>query len=302
MLLPCSLERPAEPPAKHNRRLPAIAGAIALVVAAGASAGPGAATNHKHVVNLAGMQRMLSQKMSKEALLIALEIDKEQNLWNLDDSRATFDRTLTGLRDGDVLLGLPATTRPEILDDLHKVEELWPPLHAAIKNSVTSKQVSALDVDTIAELNVPLLKAMDDTVKEYERAARGSELISVLAVAINLAGRQRMLTQKMSKEFFLIAYGQNEESNRRTLGESMDLFERTLEGLIYGNDDLLAAPTPNIKAQLKRVEHRWLDFRALLEPTLEGRKPDPDTIAKVAQQNMPLLEEMNKAVFMYESL
>jgi hypothetical protein len=260
--------------------------------------------DYNHIVNLAGMQRMLTQKMSKESLLVALGIDREDNLQQLAESRTLFDRMLKGLRHGDALLGLPETTEPEVLDRLSKVEELWPLLQSAIRTSLARGKVSAQEVETIAELNLPLLSAMEETVSAYGRVAKKGALVSVLTVAINLSGRQRMLTQKMCKEVFLIAYGFDERANRRSLADSIALFDQTLQGLIYGNNDLglLPAPTAEIKRQLRKVQGLWDAFRPLLEPVAKGGIPGTDTVAQVARQNLPLLEEMNKAVVMYEHL
>ncbi len=49
---------------------------------------------------------------------------------------------------------------------------------------------------------------------------------------INLAGKQRMLTQKMSKEVFLLSAGSN---TRGALLKTMALFEKTLTGLVHGD-------------------------------------------------------------------
>jgi hypothetical protein len=145
---------------------------------------------------------------------------------------------------------------------------------------------------------------MEETVSAYGRVARKGALVSVLTVALNLSGRQRMLTQKMSKEVFLIAYGFDERANRRNLADSIALFDQTLQGLIYGNNDLglLPAPTAEIKRQLRKVQGLWDAFRPLLELVAKGGIPGTDTVAQVARQNLPLLEEMNKAVVMYEHL
>ena len=245
----------AGPAGRCKNRPAAIAVAVVLGMAFGTAPAVAETKDYNHIVNLAGMQRMLTQKMSKESLLVALGIDRENNLQKLAESRTLFDRMLKGLRHGDALLGLPETTEPEVLDRLSKVEELWPLLHSAIRTSLTRGKVSAHQVETIAELNLPLLSAMEETVSAYARAAQKGALVSVLTVAINLSGRQRMLTQKMSKEVFLIAYGLDERASRRNLADSIALFDQTLHGLIYGNNDLglLPAPTAEIKGQMREV-------------------------------------------------
>jgi len=84
-----------------------------------------ASGDHGTVINLSGKQRMLTQKMSKEVLLVALDVNKDENLTNLRATRDLFDKTLVGLRDGDEELGLPHTKKPKILKALKKVEDLW---------------------------------------------------------------------------------------------------------------------------------------------------------------------------------
>jgi len=292
-------ERPA---GKHTGRLIIMACVIALGVVAGAGPGLAQTKSLNHVINLAGMQRMLTQKISKESLLVALGIDRDENLLNLEKTRTLFDRTLKGLRNGDALLGLPPTTEPEVLDQLRKVEELWPLLDTVVRNSVAGQNVTAEGIDTIVELNLPLLQATDDTVKAYNSASGG--LVSMLTVALNLSGQQRMLTQKMLKEYLLIAYGYEERNNRRNLRGTIKLFDRTLQGLIKGDNDqgILRAPTPEIRARLRVVERLWDEIRPQLEPFGRAGKPDPGAIAKVAQASSLLLEEMNDAVTLYEHL
>ena len=116
---------------------------------------------------------------------------------------------------------------------------------------------------------------------------------------INLAGKQRMLTQKMSKEFFLIAKGHDVDANKASLEKTMNLFDTTLIGLIDGDDalGLSPAPTDEILAQLEKVQSMWTPFKASLEAG-----PSDASIKAVADTNVPLLKEMNKAVGMFAAL
>ena len=51
-----------------------------------------------------------------------------------------------------------------------------------------------------------------------------------MGVVINLSGRQRMLTQKMSKEMLLIYHEIDVKKNRTNLGKSALMFAKTLRG------------------------------------------------------------------------
>jgi len=72
-------------------------------------------------INLAGAQRMLSQKMTKEALMLLHKGDPAA----LRASISRFERVLRGLESGDAELHLPATTDPEILEGLAGARRQW---------------------------------------------------------------------------------------------------------------------------------------------------------------------------------
>lgn len=283
------------------------AGILAMtVLSLGWTAQPSLAATKQfeRVLNMVDMQRMLTQKISKNVLLVALDVDRERNLRDLRSSRDLFDRMLVGLRDGDVELGLIPTTDQRVLDRLDRVDDLWVVYDAALKEGLNTGQVAQNQVDTIAELSTPLLKAVQDTVESYKEVAAGQNLFSLIGVALDLSGRQRMLSQKMAKEFFLVAYGRDVEQNRKNLRETQDLFDATLRGLINGNpsQQLMAAPTPEIKAQLEKVERIWQQVRPALDSVARGNQADQEMIATVTRMNVALLKTMNMAVLMYENL
>ena len=94
------------------------------------------------LINLSGKQRMLTQKMSKEVLLIALDINKTDNLANLKATSNLFDKTLKGLRNGDAELLLPPTSSKRILRQLGKVDSLWSDFYPNIQNIMSDNAVT----------------------------------------------------------------------------------------------------------------------------------------------------------------
>ncbi|CAN0380040.1 unnamed protein product, partial [Ectocarpus sp. 4 AP-2014] len=123
------------------------------------------------VINLAGKQRMLTQKMTKEALLIQLGVAKDENLLNLRETTSLFDRTLTGLIGGDADLELPGTTDAAIRDQLGKVAGLWSKLAPSLDGVIAGTALSGAQMATLASENVTLLKEMNKGVKMFESAA-----------------------------------------------------------------------------------------------------------------------------------
>jgi two-component system, NarL family, nitrate/nitrite sensor histidine kinase NarX len=88
------------------------------------------------------------------------------------------------------------------------------------------------------------------------------------ALIINLAGRQRMLTQKMT----WLALAQPEDPK---LSESIELFDQTLQALRFGGATLdsagktvtlPSAPDSALSAQLDEVAQTWKQFRGHLLP------------------------------------
>jgi len=242
-----------------------------------------------NVINLAGKQRMLTQKMSKEALFIAKGIDVEANTNNLKKTSALFDKTLKGLVAGDSSLNLPKTENKEIVVQLQKVTELWKPFKANIEKVANGKTDSAT-LKAIAQENLPLLKNMNMAVQMYAKAS-GSKLDPAMAKTINVAGRQRMLTQKMTKELLLIANGIDIDENKANIKKTADLFEKTLNELIAGTSDA------GIKSQLSTVQKIWAEY----SPIVKNADTSDAALAKAEKLNMSLLKESNKAVKMYEA-
>ncbi len=234
-----------------------------------------------NVINLAGKQRMLTQKMSKELLMIAKGINVEKNKKELQKTMALFDKTLKGLIEGDKSLNLPATQNKEILEQLKVVSNLW----ESFKKSIEAK-----DLQKVAQQNLPLLKNMNKAVGMFAKQS-GSKLSPEMADTINRAGKQRMLTQKMTKELLLIANGIDVEKNRENIKKTAELFEKTLNDLIAKCKD------DKIKAQLEVVSKIWAEYA----PIIKNVDTSESALKKADELNMTLLKNMNKAVKMYEA-
>jgi nitrate/nitrite-specific signal transduction histidine kinase len=82
--------------------------------------------------------------------------------------------------------------------------------------------------------------------------------ITDLNVAINKAGRQRMLSQRMAKVYFQIGQQVDVERSKKILDGSISTFDRQLVELKN------FAPTPEIKETYLKLEQSWLAYKDLL--------------------------------------
>ncbi len=255
-------------------------------------------------VNLAGKQRMLTQKMSKEVALIASGVDVSANVASLKASHDLFDKTLKGLRTGDEGLGLAGTSDGGITGCLDSVEGVWSKFGGSIAEITAAGSVSDEQLQVVATRNRPLLTVMNRCVKLFEKAVGDSGASAEIAMAINVVGRQRMLTQKMSKEFFLLSAGYKPDYQKGEIAKTIAQFDGALSGLINGDSvaGLPVAPSAEIKAQLEKVKGMWAPFKAVMEKAAAGEALTDADKKAVAAQNMPLLKAMNAAVVMYTKL
>ena len=258
------------------------------------------------VINLSGKQRMLTQKMSKEMFLIAKGVGVDKNKENLGKTAILFGKTLKGLIQGDEDLKLAGAENPKIVKQLEKVTGLWSEFKKNV-DSVLSGDTSKAVLEKIAKENIPLLKNMNRAVKMFEDDAKklgGKSLDPGLATTLNLSGKQRMLTQKMTKELLLVALGIDSDKSKRDLKKTTSLFERTLKGLLDGDKDLDLPGTKDssIRDQLGVVEKLWKEYKPVLGKTIasESNEVSLDDLKKAAKLNLPLLKNMNAAVKMYE--
>jgi hypothetical protein len=113
----------------------------------------------------------------------------------------------------------------------------------------------------------------------------------LLLTVINLAGKQRMLTQKMTKELLLVANGIDADANKASAKKTGELFESTLKDLTD------KCKKDDIKKQLGVVAKLWGDYKAVIEKV----DTSDESLKKAEELNMPLLKEMNNAVKMFEA-
>jgi len=243
------------------------------------------------IINISGKERMLTQKMSKEVLFIAMEIDKDENIKNLKETMALFEKGLNILMNGDNNLSISKTEDQEIIEQLTKVSALWTLFQIELKK-VIEKRANLKTFENIAKENLLLLKSMEDAVEMYTIKSNFYQKNQKLAEQINRAGRQRMLTQKMTKELLLVAKDINPKSNRKKTQKTGTQFEITLKDLMDNTSD------EKITKQLYRVAEEWAKYRT----TIKIVNTSKSSLERLEKLNMPLLKEMDIAVKMYEAL
>ena len=251
-------------------------------------------------INLAGKQRMLTQKMSKEALLIKLGVSKEENTKKLEKTSALFDKTLKGLQYGDKSLELASADDKKLQAQLEEVKKLWEPFYTVIKGIYTQKDASVKSYKFIDANNLLLLKTMNKAVFMYASLGNSGGNKLKMANDINLAGKQRMLTQKIGKDLLLLQANIEPQKALKSLTKSVKLFDKTLKGLYAGDKELKLVGTrlPKIRKQLDTVKASWEKTKPLIVNSIKDKKNQNLTKEAIASLDNTKVD-MNKAVGLY---
>jgi hypothetical protein len=108
--------------------------------------------------------------------------------------------------------------------------------------------------------------------------------ITDLNVAINKAGRQRMLSQRMAKAYFQIGQQVEVERSKKILDGSISTFDRQLVELKG------FAPTPEIKETYLKLEQSWLAYKDLLVGATPSQ-PNGRKVLELSEQVLALAHQ-----------
>ncbi|BFM16643.1 hypothetical protein R50073_28260 [Maricurvus nonylphenolicus] len=181
-------------------------------------------------INIAGRQRMLSQRIAQSYLLIGLQPDSKRGPTQLERSLVEFQRNL------DDLKAFPPAK--SLLEDISTVEDLWKPYKA-----LASAPVNKDNAVELIEQSNPILAAAHEYVGKLQNLSGTTK-----AEVINISGRQRMLSQRIAKNFLAQHWG---VSNKATEDLYNDLAEyENVLGYLMESD----INTPAINTQLNKVK------------------------------------------------
>ncbi|NNU17224.1 hypothetical protein HK107_12905 [Parvularcula sp. ZS-1/3] len=253
-------------------------------------------------INLAGRQRMLSQKMAKASCMIAIDTGAKEALEELRSAHAAFRQVLRGLKDGDPELGLLPERDERVLELLADVEALWLPFSGAVEEVLSQGSAELASLESLGQQSNALLKRMNDAVSLIETVhALGGNVEPVRGRTINVAGRQRMLSQKAAKELCFVKAGQGADVNRKALMQTAATFETSHASLQGGTDGMLQ-PKGIAAVGLGKVDAIYRGLAPIYTAAIDGSLPTDEEMAKVATQSNRLLREMNRVVYAYTVL
>lgn len=118
--------------------------------------------------------------------------------------------------------------------------------------------------------------------------------MSVDASVIDIAGRQRMLSQRMAKEALLVKQG---AMSADSLKKTIDLFETSHQLLLNGDASkkIKGETNKSVIKQLRLVATLWTEYKSTILDYVNSSSITP---RQIATESPIILKEMNKAVGM----
>jgi len=227
-------------------------------------------------LDVADMLRTLSQEIPAVACHLHNGMAPDTSRSLLSEAQMQFTANLDALEFGDPQRNIySAEERRKTLRDVHALREVWGPLTEQL-TALAENPADTAALRIIQTENTALFDLSNHLLSELEgEYANPAELTERDVIMLEIAGRQEMLTQKISKEACAVWSG---NGNSEDLAASIRRFEQGLNALLDGFPALgiPPAPTPEIKASLTEIRKGWNNSKAHLDNVLNNSLEDPD--------------------------
>ena len=230
-------------------------------------------TSPTHAVDIAGKQRMFTQRMLKDYAMVGMGNTFGKPAEDLKKILADFHDHMESLAS--------YTKSDEIKKSIEKVKMLWIPLKKTLSEAPSKEKVEKLQIDLDA-----LLKAADDTTKLFAKESGKAS-----GETVNKAGRQRMLSQRMASLYMLKVWEVEDPQFKTKLDDAMKLFKTSLAQL-----EQSSLNTDEIKKLLTKVKRSFMFFEMM------GRSKSKYVPTLISKKSNDILTNMNSATQKYVAL
>jgi len=252
----------------------------------------------------AGRLPMLTQRVAAASCALSSDIEVEASHEILASYAEEFETIILALEHGnpDLHILSPEMDRRVVRD----IRELWAEwletrdaVQAVLKDGHDIDSAHVVDDHNLALLEISE-KLVADISAEYSNPF---ELTQQDALAVRIAGRQRMLTQKMAKDACEIWTHYHEETAIPDLIASMDIFEKSMTALLDGVPamGIRPAPTPEIREDLVRILDRWAVIRKNQDTLVNGGELSVEDRTEIFHDLNLELEELHVLVGHYRA-
>ncbi|HIP55122.1 MAG TPA: methyl-accepting chemotaxis protein [Sulfurimonas autotrophica] len=238
------------------------------------------------IINIAGKQRMLTQKMSKEIFYIKYK--QSTDFRELNSAIDLFDNNLHDLIKGNSAKGIYLPQNTKIKTKLEEVNSLWISFKSEVVKIRKAVAFIKNDLETLTARITSLLSESDKVVKVMVKNSMSSEFI-------DLSGRQRMLSQRMGLFVERYLRTDNEEDYLQFV-KAKNLYDETIN-MFMNHKEVKAIP--EVLTRVEKTYKYWKAHEKYVLGILKVENSMNDSISYVHEKNIKLLNTMDEAVWLY---
>lgn len=230
-------------------------------------------------INKAGRQRMLSQRVAKSYMALGQKVHGDLAEKILAASMALFDRQLVELK--------AFSPTPEIKTTYGLMESSWSDYKTVLVGSTPGKT----GAEQVLTLQGKVLQLANHGTVQLEGVSG-----KPVGRLVNIAGRQRMLSQRMAAFYLSASWGVQATTSAAEMSKAKDEF-------LKAHDVLKNAPeaTAAIKAELVLAETQFTFFETALRALRPG-SGDVQAQGHVFTTSERILQVMDGVTGMYSKL
>ena len=225
-------------------------------------------------INKAGRQRMLTQRIVATYSQVGLEITAQKSKRQLRNAVNLFEEQLAELKK--------YRKSGKINEQLQRVTELWQPLQEIARQPIEKSKVEQLRIlaeDALAASHRVVIMLQD------ESGTKQGQLV-------NISGRQRMLSQRLSNLYMLQSWGFSSSQYTDDYSRAMNEFKGALTEL--------NASTLNTDEINKKLNKARIEFKMFERSSHHKNGEFIPLMVKMSADKLLIL--MNEITLMYEQL
>ena len=230
-------------------------------------------------INKAGRQRMLSQRMTKAWLATGQGVDPSRAERIMSESMSLFDRQLVELK--------AYAPNSEIKATYANLDAVWSDYKAILVGHAPEKSAA---IDLLA-LDANVLKLSHQGTIQMERYSGQS-----VGRLVNLAGRQRMLSQRTAKFYLSKSWGVSVPDQLKELDAARREFVQALQVLKDAPE-----ATDVIRQELELAQQQWVFFDNALANAKEASSATQHA-KEVFTASENILKVMDRVTSLYSKL